>query len=193
MRTLLLLMPIALLLSCDFEDSKNIEEGDIIVVLDTCGCADLSEEDRKFKLEGEYYSGICVERYQGTSIPFLASMFKDGEKKLNRYYDREGNMTHEEAVSNATKTGRANECECSELKEKEVTGMTNTFKEYYLGENRFTGICYSYFKDSKQMAVKKKFRKGLLHGTVEVFSKSGETVSIQYYEDGTYIGEEFPQ
>ena len=70
-----------------------------------------------------------------------------------------------------------NSCDCVDL-DIDSTGV------HYLNDSLYTGICVSYFVNTKSKYIEKSILKGKLHGKVVYYDKSGEVLLQELYENG---------
>jgi hypothetical protein len=162
-----------------------------LIVSDTCQCADLYMDGDTYMLDDKAYSGICVEYFPDSRIPYMSSTFSKGERRTNHFYDRYGKLTHEEK-STGNEHIKPRTCACSELEEKKEQTVKGQLSVFTLKGSRFSGTCESYYPDGETLAARRAFRNGNLHGKVEVFSKQGDLLTIQYFEEGFFVKEEIP-
>ncbi len=172
--------------ACGNHDPGGDAEGVDIVVTDTCMCEELNQENGIYTLDGKPYNGICAKYYPDGKTPFIASAFSKGKLRINTYFDKYGEKTHEEVVSETNISKNPGECECSDLEDKPMSqGKIKTLN----GEN-FTGTCFVYYPDTKNPASKHPYNNGRLQGAVEIIDKSGNTILRQYYDDGEFVRDE---
>jgi len=69
------------------------------------------------------------------------------------------------------------QCDCNEL---QIDSLGNHFKS----DKPFTGICISYYAGSTDKYLEKNILNGLLHGKVEYFDRSGESILQEFYANG---------
>lgn len=74
-------------------------------------------------------------------------------------------------------TDLSDTCDCNDL-------VIDSLGAHYLHDSLFTGICVSYFVNTKSKYIEKSLLKGKLHGKVLFYDKSGEILLQEYYENG---------
>lgn len=82
-----------------------------------------------------------------------------------------------EGSSNMSEQTLADTCDCSTL---QIDSLGNHLRN----GQPFTGTCVSYYDGSETKYLEKNILNGLLHGKVEYFDKSGESLLQEFYEDG---------
>lgn len=71
----------------------------------------------------------------------------------------------------------ANRCNCNEL---QIDSLGNHLKN----NQPYTGICFSNYPNSTVKYLEKNLLNGKMHGKVEYFDKSGQTMLQEFYENG---------
>lgn len=162
-----------------------------IIVTDTCMCADLERADVLLN-NGKPYNGICLDLYPNSVAPFMATAITKGKPIRHFYFDRAGNLTHEEKSSGQVNPVERLKCLCTELEEKEEASLGGKQKVYYLNGKKFHGECEVYYPDSVSIAAKRNYHLGLIHGRSTTFDKNGSPILHQEYEKGKYIEDIVP-
>lgn len=89
-----------------------------------------------------------------------------------------GEQTSTETTENSTSESTLdNTCDCNTL-------AIDSLGNHFLNDKPFTGTCISYYDQSDSKYLEKNILNGRLHGKVEYYSRTGEMILQEFYEDG---------
>lgn len=159
-------------------------------VMETCNCDSLLSEGDLLKTKSnKVFTGTCYLNYPNSDQRYIEKQILEGKIHGNvTYYDKNDNVLLEEVYVDGQQDKNESFCNCADLVKKESGGE----QKFFLNNKPFTGTCEDYFPNSDQVYLQATYKSGNLDGFVNYFSKNGEVIMMQKYENGEFLKDILP-
>lgn len=172
-----------------FEVGTNKKEDKV----EECACDELLETESVFFLGENEFTGVCFQNNIETGEKMLDKHFLNGV--LNGdiiYYKNDGTVLYKERYEKGKLVQNLKDesinCNCKELNRVKEEGRS----KYLYNDQLFTGTCSDLYQNSEQKYMESTYIDGYLNGLSTFFTKDGDVLYLEKYENGQLIKTIYP-
>lgn len=154
-----------------------------------CDSLTLDSLDNTYKVDDTVFTGVCFTTYHNTNSQLENRQIFQGKLHGNRIlYSPKGDTlsvnlyNHGKLIRESI--GESEVCHCDSLETREIDEQELKF--YF--DEPYTGRCKKYYpEDTTAIYIEARYREGLPHGEMKVYSRDGEVIMSEKYNEGEKI------